>query len=172
MLGARSDAARASESQKLLNYGFQFYDTVQLYQNGQPVSTRLRCGRAPTNSVPAGFVADQYVTLPKGQAPKLKLTMEAIEPLVAPGARGQRVGVVKVTLEDKPDRRVSAGGAGRRSAGQLLRARVGHRAALVQVTRMSTSKGRSPTAIGNSRVILSERSESKDLLYKREGPRQ
>ena len=38
VLGAGSDAARASESQKLLNYGFQFYDTVQLYQNGQTVS--------------------------------------------------------------------------------------------------------------------------------------
>jgi D-alanyl-D-alanine carboxypeptidase (penicillin-binding protein 5/6) len=40
--------------------------------------------------------------LPKGQAPKLKLTRETNEPLVAPVARGQRVGVVKVTLEDKP----------------------------------------------------------------------
>jgi D-alanyl-D-alanine carboxypeptidase (penicillin-binding protein 5/6) len=101
VLGAGSDAARASESQKLLNYGFQFYDTVQLYQNGQPVST-LRVWKGAANSVPAGFVADQYVTLPKGQAQKLKLTMEAAEPLVAPVTHGQRVGVVKVALEGKP----------------------------------------------------------------------
>ena len=101
VLGAASDASRASESQKLLNYGFQFYDTVQLYQNGQPVST-LRVWKGAANSVPAGFVADQYVTLPKGQAQKLKLTMQAVEPLVAPLTRGQRVGVVKVTLDDKP----------------------------------------------------------------------
>ena len=101
VLGAGSDAGRASESQKLLNYGFQFYDTIQLYQNGQAVST-LRVWKGDANSVPAGFVADQYVTLPKGQAQKLKLTMEAAEPLVAPVARGQRVGVVKVTLEGKP----------------------------------------------------------------------
>lgn len=100
VLGAGSDAARAIESQKLLNYGFQFYDTVQLYQTGQPVST-LKVWKGAADSVPAGFVADQYITLPKGQAGKLKLTMEAIEPLIAPVAQGQRVGVVKVTLEDK-----------------------------------------------------------------------
>jgi D-alanyl-D-alanine carboxypeptidase (penicillin-binding protein 5/6) len=101
VLGAGSDAARAIEAQKLLNYGFQFYDTVQLYQNGQPVSA-LKVWKGAADSVGAGFVADQFVTLPKGQAPKLKLTLEAVEPLVAPVTRGQRVGVVKVTLDDKP----------------------------------------------------------------------
>jgi serine-type D-Ala-D-Ala carboxypeptidase (penicillin-binding protein 5/6) len=101
VLGAGSDAARASEAQKLLNYGFQFYDTVQMYQNGQTVNT-LRVWKGATDSVAAGFVADQYLTLPKGQAQKLKLTMEAVEPLVAPVARGQRVGVVRVTLDGKP----------------------------------------------------------------------
>ena len=101
VLGAGSDAARASESQKLLNYGFQFYDTVQLYQNGQAVGS-LKVWKGATETVSAGFVADQYVTLPKGQAQKLKLTLEAIEPLVAPVTRGQRIGAVKVTLEGKP----------------------------------------------------------------------
>ena len=100
VLGAASDASRASESQKLLNYGFQFYDTVQLYQNGQSVSP-LRVWKGAAQSVPAGFVADRYVSLPKGQAQKMKITMEAIEPLVAPVNRGQRVGIVKVLLEDK-----------------------------------------------------------------------
>jgi len=100
VLGAGSDAARASESQKLLNYGFQFYDTVQLYQNGQAIST-LRVWKGAANSVPVGFVADQYVTLPKGQAQNLKLTVEAVEPLVAPVASGQGVGVVNVTLDAK-----------------------------------------------------------------------
>jgi D-alanyl-D-alanine carboxypeptidase (penicillin-binding protein 5/6) len=101
VLGAGSDAARASESQKLLNYGFQFYDTIQLYQNGQAIST-LRVWKGATNSVPVGFVADQYVTLPKSQAQNLKLTVEAVEPLLAPVARGQGVGAVNVTLEGKP----------------------------------------------------------------------
>jgi serine-type D-Ala-D-Ala carboxypeptidase (penicillin-binding protein 5/6) len=101
VLGATSDAARASEAQKLLNYGFQFYDTVQLYQNGAQVS-ELKVWKGATNTVAAGFVADQYVTLPKGQATQLKLTLEAVEPLVAPVTRGQRVGKVAVTLDAKP----------------------------------------------------------------------
>jgi serine-type D-Ala-D-Ala carboxypeptidase (penicillin-binding protein 5/6) len=101
VLGAASDAARASEAQKLLNYGFQFYDTVQLYQNGAQVS-ELKVWKGATNTVAAGFVADQYVTLPKGQATQLKLTLEAVEPLVAPVTRGQRVGKVMVTLDAKP----------------------------------------------------------------------
>ncbi len=100
VLGAGSDTARAIESQKLLNYGFQFYDTVQMYQNGQTINT-LRVWKGTTDSVTAGFVADQYITLPKGQAQKLKLSMEAIEPLIAPVTRGQRVGVVRVTLDGK-----------------------------------------------------------------------
>ena len=100
VLGAGSDSARASEAQKLLNYGFQFYDTVQLYQNGQAVSS-LRVWKGASDTVQAGFVADQYLTLPKGQAPKLKLAMEAIEPLVAPVTQGQRVGIVRVSLDGK-----------------------------------------------------------------------
>ncbi len=101
VLGASSDAARASEAQKLLNYGYQFYDTVQLFQNGAQVGS-LRVWKGTSDAVAAGFVADQYVTLPKGQAQKLKLTLEAVEPLLAPIAQGQRVGVVKVTLDTKP----------------------------------------------------------------------
>jgi D-alanyl-D-alanine carboxypeptidase (penicillin-binding protein 5/6) len=100
VLGATSGAGRASESQRLLNYGFQFYDTIKLYQNGESIDT-LRVWKGATNSVPVGFIVDEYVTLPKGQAQKLKLRMEAVEPLVAPVTRGQGVGVVNVTLEGK-----------------------------------------------------------------------
>jgi D-alanyl-D-alanine carboxypeptidase (penicillin-binding protein 5/6) len=100
VLGAGSDASRASESQKLLNYGFQFYDTVQLYQSGQSIES-VKVWKGAERTVPVGFVADQYVTLPKGEAKNLKLAMETVEPLVAPVARGQRVGVVKVSLDGK-----------------------------------------------------------------------
>jgi D-alanyl-D-alanine carboxypeptidase (penicillin-binding protein 5/6) len=100
VLGAASDAVRASESQKLLNYGFQAYDTVQLYQAGKPVSS-LRVWKGAAPDVGAGFLADQYLTLPKGKAAKLELTLAATEPLVAPIGRGQRIGTVRVALEGK-----------------------------------------------------------------------
>jgi serine-type D-Ala-D-Ala carboxypeptidase (penicillin-binding protein 5/6) len=101
VLGADSDAARASEAQKLLNWGFQAFDTVQLYQSGKTIAT-LRVWKGTRNEVPAGFLADRYLTLPKGKADKLALTLDAQETLVAPIARAQRVGTVKVALEGKP----------------------------------------------------------------------
>ncbi|MFO1305341.1 MAG: D-alanyl-D-alanine carboxypeptidase family protein [Burkholderiales bacterium] len=101
VLGASSDAARASEAQKLLNWGFQAFDTVQLYQSGKQVTT-LRVWKGTAPEVPAGFLADRYLTLPKGKADKLAVTMQAEEPLVAPIARAQRVGTVKISLEGKP----------------------------------------------------------------------
>ena len=100
VLGAASEAARVSESLKLLNHGFQAYDTVQLYASGQPVSA-LRVWKGVAPEVAGGFLADQYVTLPKGKAAKLELTMTASEPLVAPVVRGQKIGVVRVALEGK-----------------------------------------------------------------------
>jgi D-alanyl-D-alanine carboxypeptidase (penicillin-binding protein 5/6) len=98
VLGANSDSSRAAESQKLLNWGFQAFDTVALYQSGKPVTT-LRVWKGAKRDVNAGFVADRYLTLPKGKADKLGLTLESKEPLIAPVLNGQPVGMVKVALE-------------------------------------------------------------------------
>ena len=98
VLGAGSDSSRAAESQKLLNWGFQAFDTVSLYQSGKPVTT-LRVWKGAKPEVNAGFVADRYLTLPKGKADKLALTLESREPLIAPVNSGQPVGTVKVALE-------------------------------------------------------------------------
>jgi D-alanyl-D-alanine carboxypeptidase (penicillin-binding protein 5/6) len=98
VLGAASDSSRAAESQKLLNWGFQAFDTVSLYQSGKPVTT-LRVWKGAKRDVNAGFVADRYLTLPKGKADKLALTLESREPLIAPVLSGHPVGVVKVALE-------------------------------------------------------------------------
>ncbi|HEY3460877.1 MAG TPA: D-alanyl-D-alanine carboxypeptidase family protein, partial [Casimicrobiaceae bacterium] len=100
VLGAASDASRAAESQKLLNWGFQSFDTVSLYQPGKPVTT-LRVWKGAKHDVDAGFRVDRYLTLPKGKADKLSLTLESKEPLVAPVLNGQHVGTVKVSLEGK-----------------------------------------------------------------------
>jgi D-alanyl-D-alanine carboxypeptidase (penicillin-binding protein 5/6) len=101
VLGAASDAARTAEAQKLLNYGFQAFDLVQLYPAGKPVSS-LRVWKGDRNDVAAGLEADRFVTLPKGRAEKLAVSMTATEPLVAPVVKGQRVGTVKVSLEGTP----------------------------------------------------------------------
>jgi D-alanyl-D-alanine carboxypeptidase (penicillin-binding protein 5/6) len=100
VLGANSDSARAQESQKLLNYGFQFYDSVKLYDKGQAVST-LEVLKGAESRLKAGFTYDLYVSVPRGLADKLKADLVSMQPLVAPIGVGQKVGTVKVTLQDK-----------------------------------------------------------------------
>ncbi|MBI5911205.1 MAG: D-alanyl-D-alanine carboxypeptidase [Betaproteobacteria bacterium] len=101
VLGANSDSARAQESQKLLNYGFQFYDSVKLYDKDQAVST-LEVLKGSENRLKAGFQSDFYVSVPRGLADQLKADLVSIQPLLAPISVGQKVGTVRLTLQGKP----------------------------------------------------------------------
>ncbi|WP_153133102.1 D-alanyl-D-alanine carboxypeptidase family protein [Dechloromonas hortensis] len=101
VLGTTSDSARASESQKLLNWGFISYDAVTLYTKEQPVSA-LRVWKGKESTVKAGFVADLSIAVPKGYADKVKADFVADPKLIAPIEAGQKVGLLKVTVEGKP----------------------------------------------------------------------
>lgn len=100
VLGTNTDGARAQESQKLLNYGFQFYDSAKLYDKGQAVST-LEVWKGTASRVKAGFLSDFYVSVPRGLGDQLKAELVSMQPLVAPVSVGQKVGTVKVTLQGK-----------------------------------------------------------------------
>lgn len=101
VLGATSDAARAAESQKLLNYGYQNFDTVRLYEV-QQAATTPRVWKGAINNVKAGFAAGLYVTVPKGQAGNLKAVIESQQPLLAPLRTGQPIATLKLELNGKP----------------------------------------------------------------------
>jgi len=101
LLGSTSESTRAQESQKLLNWGFQFFDAVQLYAGGASVK-EVEVWKGARPAVKAGFRTDMVVTVPKGDAPKLKAELLSQSPLVAPVAAGDRVGVMRVTLDGKP----------------------------------------------------------------------
>lgn len=98
VLGTASDSVRAQESLKLLNYGFQFYESVRLYEKNQAIST-LEVWKGSENRLKAGFQADMFVTLPRGQADKVKAEFVSQQPLVAPISAGQRVGTLRVMVE-------------------------------------------------------------------------
>ena len=100
VLGTNSDSARAQESQKLLNYGFQFFDSLRLYQKGQEVGS-LRVWKGTRDDVRAGVDRDLDLVLPRGDAQKVTADFVSEQPLVAPVSAGQRVGIVKVTLDGK-----------------------------------------------------------------------
>jgi serine-type D-Ala-D-Ala carboxypeptidase (penicillin-binding protein 5/6) len=101
VLGTASETARAAESQKLLNYGFQFYDSVKLYDANQAVAN-LPVWKGTGNSVKAGFFSEMHVSIPKGQGDRLKAQLQSRQPLLAPIAPGQKVGVMKLALDGKP----------------------------------------------------------------------
>jgi D-alanyl-D-alanine carboxypeptidase (penicillin-binding protein 5/6) len=101
VIGTTSDAVRTQESQKLLNWGYQNFDTVKLYSKGQPIDTpEVWKGTKP--NVKIGFAQDVLVTVPKGVAGKLKPVLERKDPLVAPLALNGRVGTLKMTVDGKP----------------------------------------------------------------------
>ncbi len=97
VLGTASREARAAESQKLLNWGWQAWDAVRLFEAGKPLaSVPVWKGTAPQAKLGAATGA-VYVTVPKGEGAQLKSLIERTDPLVAPLAQGQRVGTIKVT---------------------------------------------------------------------------
>jgi D-alanyl-D-alanine carboxypeptidase (penicillin-binding protein 5/6) len=101
VLGAPSESARISESQKLINYGFQFFDNFRLYAARQPVAS-LAVWKGSSRTVDAGFESDLVVTLPAGSGARVKADLESVQPLVAPIAAGQRVGTLKLALDGRP----------------------------------------------------------------------
>ena len=99
VLGAASDNARITESQKLLNYGFQFFDTQKVYAKGQAVST-LALFKGAKDQVSAGIGDDIQITLPRDAFAKLKAQITTTQPLLAPLGKGQKVGTIKLTVDN------------------------------------------------------------------------
>ena len=101
VLGTASESARAIESQKLLNYGFSAFEMVEIFPKGKPVAT-YRVWKGAVPEVKAGFNGSILVTVLRGQADRAKADIERTEPLIAPIAKGQRLGTLRVKLDDKP----------------------------------------------------------------------
>lgn len=101
VLGTTSDAARSSESLKLLNWGFLSHDAAVLYRKDQGISA-LRVWKGSQNKVQAGFPNDFILAVPKGTGKALQVELVSQQPLMAPIQRGQTVGTLKVSLEGKP----------------------------------------------------------------------
>ena len=101
LLGATSESARAQESQKLLNWGFQFFDSVRLYGANDAVKS-FEVWKGAAQNVRVGLQSDLYVTVPKGESGRLKAELVSQQPLIAPLAQGQRVGTLRVAFDGRP----------------------------------------------------------------------
>ncbi|WP_432259069.1 D-alanyl-D-alanine carboxypeptidase family protein [Cupriavidus sp. TMH.W2] len=95
VIGTTTEQVRTQESLKILNYGFQFFDTLRLYDKGQVLATPdIYKGKSGT--VKIGVQNETFVTVPKGTGGRLKPVLERQELLIAPISAGQQVGMVKL----------------------------------------------------------------------------
>lgn len=95
VMGTKADSARAAANAELLNYGFRFYETRQLYHAGEKLS-EARVWKGAESLVPIGLNQDFSVTFPRGQYDNLKATMEISNSNVAPIQKGDKIGEAKI----------------------------------------------------------------------------
>jgi D-alanyl-D-alanine carboxypeptidase (penicillin-binding protein 5/6) len=95
VLGAGSENARATEAQKLLNWGYAAFETVKLFDASQAVLTP-RVWKGSAAQVRLGRPQAVVVTVPAGLAGRLRVQAVRPDPLVAPVRKGQAVGMLKI----------------------------------------------------------------------------
>ena len=97
VMGTAAREARADEAQKLLNWGYTAFDDVRLVEAGKPVGAPVPVWKGTQAQVVLGSAEAIFVAVPKGEGDRLKTVVERTDPLVAPLAKGQRVGSLRVT---------------------------------------------------------------------------
>ncbi len=100
VLGTRSENARAQETQKLLNYGFRFFETHQLYQANATI-TDTKVWKGAQDQLALGLAKNLTVTVPRGQYDDLAATTNIQQPVIAPIEAGAQLGEVEIRLGDE-----------------------------------------------------------------------
>ncbi len=100
IIGADSTLARAQDSLKLLNWGYENFDTVKLFNQNQEIAV-LDVWKGSNNKLSIGFNFDAYISVPKGSASNLISRIEHNEPLVAPILKNTQVGTLKIILDNQ-----------------------------------------------------------------------
>lgn len=100
VMGADSETSRATESKKLLNYGFRYFETITAYQSGESFASQRIWGGS-RDEISLGVQNDVVVTIPRGQRQNLEANFILDRPLEAPLAAGEQVGTVNLTLDEE-----------------------------------------------------------------------
>ncbi|MGV6825493.1 MAG: D-alanyl-D-alanine carboxypeptidase family protein [bacterium] len=97
VMGTESEAARAKASEALLNYGFRFFETHQLYDAGQQLK-KIRIWKGETEQLGLGIAKDLHLTVPRKQYKNLSAKTVVKEPIEAPVRKGQPIGRLVISL--------------------------------------------------------------------------
>ncbi len=97
VMGTKSEKDRAAESQKLITYGFRFFETVQSYSENQEL-VNSEIWKGETNTIKLGTEEAIWLTIPRGTANDIEAELEMPELLQAPISQGEKIGTIKLTL--------------------------------------------------------------------------
>jgi len=102
LMGADSDRTRAGESLKLLNWGFQSFESLRLYAGKQGISA-FRVWKGDKSSVKVGFEHDFIIAVPRPEgSKKLEAKLISHQPLIAPVKKGQALGTLNLSFAGQP----------------------------------------------------------------------
>jgi len=99
--GAESESARAEYSLRLLNWSFQNFETLRVL-DAEHSAVRARVWQGQADMVGLGALEPLWVTVPRGRSAEVKPLAQYTQPLLAPLAKGTRVGHVMLTLDGQP----------------------------------------------------------------------
>ena len=100
VLGTESEESRMRESQKLLSYGFRYFETQKLYDAGVPLKTsKIWYGEA--EDIQLGLSEEVFVTIPRGHYDELKAELSVVKTIEAPVAAGQELGELRLHFADE-----------------------------------------------------------------------
>jgi D-alanyl-D-alanine carboxypeptidase (penicillin-binding protein 5/6) len=120
VMGTSGDSQRVADSQALLNYGFNFFETHRPFPGGEPVEA-LRIWGGDDTRLPVGPARDLYLTIPRGRYAELSAALEPAAEITAPVAWGDVVGEIVFKLGDQEIRREPAVALADVGKGNLLR---------------------------------------------------
>lgn len=100
VLGTPSARARVNSSEALLNYGFRFFESVQIAARDEAIAS-AKIWKSADGMLQLGPQQTSYVTVPRGRADDIKLTPQLEQRLMAPITAGQSLGMLDIALDDK-----------------------------------------------------------------------
>jgi serine-type D-Ala-D-Ala carboxypeptidase (penicillin-binding protein 5/6) len=98
VMGTNSQAARERESQRLLSYGFRYFETHRLFDGGSELY-RTRVWKGKAENIGVGVAENIYQTIPRGMHDRLEASLDVDQFVTAPIESGTRLGELVVKLE-------------------------------------------------------------------------
>jgi serine-type D-Ala-D-Ala carboxypeptidase (penicillin-binding protein 5/6) len=105
VMGTDSDESRMRESQKLLSYGFRYFETQRVYEGGVPLKT-ARLWYGDRSEVELGTADHVHVTIPRGRYEEVEAELHVARVIEAPVEQGQEFGEVRLKLDGKTVQRI------------------------------------------------------------------